>query len=437
MTTVFDRMSAEQRLIAVNVDISKDKRFARLSGVACIGDVKVAEENDPSCQTAMTDGSNEWYNRKFVLEQSRKQLRYIKLHETSHKALRHCTEYMEISRKLPEATGIAMDIVINMMLEEEDPNFDFIERPTSVAPLIVEEYAGWSFVRIVKDLMKNAKPIGGGQPGKGQPGGGQPGQGQPGQGQPGPIGQIYVDPKGKPLGMQLDKHIMGKIVEAELKQLNRSIDDALHQGKLVQEKLAGKGSASSALDATMQKRDTNWKQHLREFISSLCEGDDFSRFSPPNKRLLPQGIIMPSHFSESTGELGVFCDTSGSMTGLYPTVFGEIARICENVRPESVRVIWWEYEVVGDQIFKPADYDKIAQLMQPAGGGGTRLTCVKEYIEAKKYKFKACIYLTDGYIESDYKLAEFPTLFGAVDNDDFVASKGKTIRIHSADAVQE
>jgi predicted metal-dependent peptidase len=147
--------------------------------------------------------------------------------------------------------------------------------------------------------------------------------------------------------------------------------------------------------------------------------------------MLPQGIIMPSHFSESTGELVVACDASGSMWGILPTVFGEIARICENVRPEQVRVLFWEYEIVGEQIFKPQDYDKIADLLKPCGGGGTRLTCVAEYLQANKIKPKATIILSDGYIENDYILPEGPTLFGSVDNDHFVAHTGKTIRIYS------
>ena len=100
-------------------------------------------------------------------------------------------------------------------------------------------------------------------------------------------------------------------------------------------------------------------------------------------------------------------------------------------QPESVRVIWWEYSVVGEQVFKPIDYPNIGKLMKPAGGGGTRVTCVAEHIEQNKLKPKCVIYLTDGYIESDYRLPEFPVLFGAVDNDSFVASRGKTLRIYS------
>jgi predicted metal-dependent peptidase len=66
------------------------------------------------------------------------------------------------------------------------------------------------------------------------------------------------------------------------------------------------------------------------------------------------------------------------------------------------------------------------------GGGGTRATCVAEYIRAKQYKPKATIYLTDGYIESSYEVAEgCQVLWGVVDNNHFVPSKGKAVRIYS------
>lgn len=417
MSTTYDRMNAEQRITAVNVDLANNKTFAIMSGVACVGKNDIVD----GFPTAGTNGRDCIYGREFVMEQNRKQMRYVVLHESFHKALRHCSEYNEVCEREPQASNIAMDYVVNAFIEEADPQFTFIERPT-VPVLFHQKYIGWSFIQVLRDLLKNAKPIQ--QPQDGAP----DGQGGDGDKQ---VGKVFVDPDGKPIGAQLDEHIMGKLTGDELKEAERQIEDAKHQGKILAQKLAGKGTGGANLDNIMAKRDTNWREHLRQFISEICEGDEQSRFAPPNKRLLPQGIIMPSHFTESTGEIIVACDTSGSMGGLYPTVFGEIARICENVAPESVRVIWWEYSVVGEQVFKPIDYPNIAKLMKPVGGGGTRVTCVAEHIEEKKLKPKCVIYLTDGYIESDYRLPEFPVLFGAVDNDQFVASRGKTLRIYS------
>jgi len=408
-SSVFKRMTPEQRLTAVSVDISRHPEFSQLSGVACLGSVRVTTD----IPTACTDGVDEMYNPDFVNEMSRPQLRYLKLHETLHKSLRHCTAYREVCIKHPSLSNQAMDYVVNGMIEEADPDFKFVERPTSIPPLVDTKYKGWSFLRVLKDLIKEQDE----DEQESQGGSGGVGEGNGHQSSAG----------------TLDQHIQREPDAQAQAKLDQQIDDALHQGKITQSRIIaqGNGSCSGSLDAAMRKRDTNWRQHLREFVTEICEGDEQSRFCPPNKRMLASGFIMPSHFSESTGEIIVACDTSYSMHSLYPIVFGEIARVCENANPESVRVIWWEFEVAGEQLFKPIDYPNMAKLLKPQGGGGTRLSCVADYIATKKYKPKAVLILTDGYIESDYDLPDAPVLFGVCDNDHFVGRSGKTVRIYS------
>jgi predicted metal-dependent peptidase len=410
----YQRMTPEQRLTAVSIDISKHPEFSQLAGVACIGSVYITT----SMPTAATNGADEYYNPDFVMSMSRKQMRYVKIHETLHKSLRHCVEYMDVVKKMPKLSNVAMDYVVNGMIEEADPDLQFVERPTDPEPLVHDKYKGWSFIRVLKDLMQN-------QP---EP---EPQDGQ-GRGSEKNGHQKIFDPDGNEIGDTLDDHQHGEITdEAAQAKLKQQIDDALHQGKIVQSRLAGTQGVGGALDSTMRKRDTNWRQYLQEFICEICEGDEQSRFSPPNKRLLASGFVMPSHFSESTGEIIVACDTSGSMTHLYPVIFGEIARICEHAQPESVRVLWWDHDVCGDQQFKPIDYPTLGKVLKPQGGGGTRLTAVAEHIEANKYKPKAVIFITDGYIESTYRLPEVPVLFAVCDNDHFTGSRGRTIRIYS------
>lgn len=403
MSSIWDKMSLNDRIVACHVDISNNGQFASLSGLVYVGDVKL----DDDIVTAATDGRNVIYAPSFIQPLSRKQLRFLVLHESLHKALHHCTAYKSLCEKYPMLCNQAMDYVVNGTIEETDPQHTFIEHPTAIPPLLDKKYYGWSFVEVLQDLIKQCEEAGG----------------DPTAG----------DGEGDGAGGVLDKHIQGKLADAIKAKNEQEISDALHQGKMLAKRIQerGLGKGGSPLDRLTQKRDTNWREHLREFVTQLCEGDDYSRFAPPNKRLLPQGILMPSHFSESTGELVVACDTSGSMYGLYGTVFGEIARICENVKPDQVRVLWWECDIEGEQIFKPQDYHRIPEMLQPHGGGGTRLTCVAEYMAEKKIKPKACIVLSDGYIESDYILPDCPILFGVVDNDQFVSNKGKTVRIYS------
>lgn len=395
MSKTWEKLSAPDKVIAVHVDFSNNKDFAGLSGVVYVGDVKFEDIG-----TAGTDGRDVYYDPEFVNRLTRKQLRYLVAHEALHKALMHCTNYTELSKKYPQLCNMAMDYVVNATIEEIDPNFTFVERVTEPDPLIDPKYQGCSFVEVLQDLLRNPPP---------------PPQGGQGNG-------------------TLDEHMFGKAVELgskEANELGRQIDDAIRQGKILSDKLAGKGSRGSALDRATQKRDTNWREHMREWITALCEGDEYSRFAPPNKRLLPLGVVMPSHFSEATGELIIACDTSGSMGGIYPTVFGEIARIAQNVNPDGVRVIWWDSAVCGEQLFKPHEFDKIGSLLKPSGGGGTSPNCVVEYIKTKKYQPKGVVWLTDGYLDGSDGKVDVPALWGVVDNDHFLPPQGKAVRIYS------
>jgi len=394
MSKTWEKLDAPNRVIAVHVDFSNHAEFSKLAGLVYVGDVRYEPIG-----TAATDGRDVIYDPEFIMQQNRKQLRYLVSHESMHKALQHCTTYMGVVEKYPELCNIAMDYVVNGIIEEMDPNFVFVERPT-VEPLVDKKYQGWSFIEVLQDLLKNAKQ-----------------QPQDGRGSPKP----------------LDGHIMRKVdpQSTEGKELARQIDDAVRQGKLLAQKIAGNKSLGGALDRATQKRDTNWREHLREWVTALCEGDDYSRFAPPNKRLAPQGVLMPSHFSEATGELVIACDTSGSMGGIYPTVFGEIARIAENVKPDSVRIIWWDSAVCGEQLFKPHEYNQIATQLKPLGGGGTTPECVVQYIREKKYQPKGVIWLTDGYLDGSNAVVDTQALWGVVDNDHFTPPQGKAVHIYS------
>jgi predicted metal-dependent peptidase len=222
-----------------------------------------------------------------------------------------------------------------------------------------------------------------------------------------------------PSGINADKHA-------------QSVEDAARQGRMVVEKMAGRGRGGAALDGVVQERQTNWRDAMREFVASVIDGDEQSRMCPPNKRLQPLGFLMPSHFSETTGELVIACDTSGSMGAVYPVVFGEVARIVQTCTPESVRLLWWDTEVCGEQVFKPHEYASIARALKPAGGGGTSPGAVVTYMEKHHITPKAVVWLTDGYLDGSVRDPGCPQLWGIVDNERFMPPKGKVVRISSA-----
>lgn len=413
----FKDLNAQQRVVAVHTDLLRNADFAVLGALSQVGQIHVSA--DPFVEgvglmlTAGTDGCDVWYNEAFVMAQTRKQLRALVAHEQMHKGLHHCTNYKGLAEKYPDEFARAIDYVVNGNLELLDPQHQFFEWPTVCPPLLDPKYSDKSVPEVLHMLRQNSSQQ-------------QQQSGAGGHGGPGKPMDTHVmsakDPtpnnNGQPIGD-------GSLT------IQQAIQDAIHAGEQRAQQLRGNEPGGRSLSNAMQERVTDWRPPLRKFITELCEGDEYSRFCPPNRRLLPQGVIMPSHYAESMDELIVACDTSGSMGGVYALVFGEIAQICKTARPKQLRLLWWDTKIEGEQVFTEKDYDQIAKALKPAGGGGTTVSCVAQHIRAKQYRPKAVIILTDGYIESVYDTPAGPLLWGVVDNTNFVPLRGKKVDLLS------
>jgi predicted metal-dependent peptidase len=394
----FEKMTLNQRIQAANIDCMRHPQYALLSGVICMGKSEVSK-NIP---TAATNGRDKKYGEAFIQPLNRKQLRYLVLHENFHVALKHCILYRRETKAMPRLANIAQDYVVNALIEELDPDFTFVERPTQTL-LIDRKYFGWSFPQVLNDLLKQGRK----EPDKDGEGNG---------------GDDFDEP--------LDVHEDPVFDDAEDEQQHsKNVDDANRQGEMLARKLAGKGGGGRDIFGHAKERTTNYVEAMQDWLVSVCSGDENSRFCPPNKRMLASGYIMPSHFNETVGELILAPDTSGSMSPYYRLIFGEIARMLSQVRPEAVRILWWDNEVCGDQVFKPVDYEQIATLLKPQGGGGTTPQVVVDYILHHKINAKAIVWLTDGYLGCDTPNTPMPSLWGVVENETFVPTHGKLVRI--------
>lgn len=407
----FKDLNLDNRLVAVHTDMLRHPDFCILGGVTQVGKVVVIE----GLPTAGTDGADVYYGRAFNEMQNRKQLRYIVAHESGHKMLRHCTDYNHLRKKYPRDFAMAVDYVVNINIELLDTKFGskeaFLERPAGATPLVSQKYADMSVPEVLRDLLQNGMP-------KDQP---QPKAGEGGVGDP---LDDHMSPKGSGEDGQPTQE-----EQAAFEKVKQQIEDAVLQGEIVQSQLRGNSGSPNRTLSGFREQYTDWRGPLKCWFEEIVEGDDQSRFSPPNKRMLPQGIIMPSHFSEATGEIIVACDTSGSMGGVYPIVFGELCRICQNARPAKLRVLWWDTKVASEQVFYPKDYDKVKDLMKPQGGGGTTVSCVAQYVRDKGYRPKGTIYLSDGYIESQYETVPGNVLWGIIGNAAFRPLRGKALYI--------
>lgn len=153
----FEKMTLHRRVEAVNIDCMRNKDFALLSGIICMGKSDVKDD----LPTAGTDGKNKYYGAEFIKDMTRKQLRYLVLHENFHVALKHCIAYKALEDRFGgPLCNVAMDYVVNGLIEELDPSLQFVERPTAVPPLVDPKYKGMSFPQVLKSLVDDMKEQG-------------------------------------------------------------------------------------------------------------------------------------------------------------------------------------------------------------------------------------------------------------------------------------
>lgn len=220
--------------------------------------------------------------------------------------------------------------------------------------------------------------------------------------------------------------------EEEKKQLEREIDQAIRQGAMAHQKIAGKGAGG--LDRELQELlepKVDWRDVLREFVKATCRARDTSSWRRVNRRYLGTGTYMPSMIGEKVGHLVIAIDTSGSIGGPELAEFlGEVKGIAEEVNPQQVDLLYWDCEVAGHETYDEATVSTIINSTKPRGGGGTSPSCVSAYLKEKKIEPECVIVLTDGYVGSDWG-SEWtaPVLWCITGGNTVVAEIGKTIHI--------
>jgi predicted metal-dependent peptidase len=173
----------------------------------------------------------------------------------------------------------------------------------------------------------------------------------------------------------------------------------------------------------------NWRDALAEFITSFCMDKDISTWRRPNRRWVGQDVYMPSVYGESVGRIVVGVDMSGS---IGPNEVGqflaEVRKICENVKPEAVDLLYWDTRVCQHETYEQDQLDCLMSSTKPKGGGGTCPQCIVDYINNKKIKAECAVILTDGYVDGWGKGWPCPTLWGVTT--DQVSGVGKTVHIN-------
>jgi predicted metal-dependent peptidase len=315
------------RVKKAHITLMKHPETALYSGVMLMGKSDVSEGSF----TAYTDGVNKRYCADYLETLKDESLiRGVVLHENLHVALKHIPRGREMFKEHRRMANMAVDFVVNDIIT----NIKGTVQGTKEAIVKVHDtwiydpmFHNWSVKEVWDYLKKNAK--------KSPP----PPQGQGGDPCDNPTskGDSKDSPPDKPRpqyesvevggkeydlsddgdgGGDFDEHDWESFIEGltpdELKELGKKIDDGLRQGGILAGRMGGK-IPRAITDMLEPKID--WREALRDFVSSSKRGSDEFTWRKMNKRQLANDMYMPSMEDERMGEVIFGIDTSGSIIG--------------------------------------------------------------------------------------------------------------------------
>ena len=305
--------------------------------------------------------------------------------------------------------SMACDFVINILIHDSDTNYTDVKLPDSA--LLDFKYRGLDAGEVFRRLKKEAEG-----------------------------GSIHVktvgDQEGKDVPVVEGEGIGGfdehdwdgaeGMTNEEREQLARDVDQALRQGAI----LAGKMSANIPREiAELTEAKVDWREALREFVTSFCMDKDESTWRRPSRRWIGQDVYMPSSIGESVGRIVLGIDMSGSIGSAEISAFlSEVKKICETVRPEGIDLLYWDTAVCQHEKYDQDQLENLLSTTKPRGGGGTDPQCIVDHMSQHKIKAECAVILTDGYVGSWGQGWSCPTLWGITS--DVVSEVGKTVHIN-------
>ncbi|WP_415716701.1 DUF2201 family putative metallopeptidase [Maridesulfovibrio sp.] len=401
-------MNADRKLLKARADLLLRQPFF---GSLCL---RMVPHEDCTCNGTWTDGKTLAYNPHFVDRISHEELQGVLAHTVMHPA---CQHHKRRGNRDARLWNMACDYSINWILLEAGFTLPdgFMDD---------EKYHGKNAEEIFTDLTRNFDQAGNPEIGKQQDG-------------PKRIDIEYEDGKGEgndlEAGEDDERSPTGEDGESSTEGIDsEEIEDS--EGETDEEQSADPGGTGEVRDAddaesgngesgdetdkdwlqalaqavnlardcgdlpgglerfvqTMLYPKVDWRELLDRFISARARND--YAWTPPSRRHLHLGMYLPSLSTEQLPEIVLAVDTSGSIAPDELDQFAtELSSILETYET-TVRVLWCDLEITGEQLFSRAD---LPLELQAAGGGGTDFRPVFKWIE-QNYIDPAClVYLSD------------------------------------------
>lgn len=300
-----------------------------------------------SIPTAATDMSSIFYNPEFIEKLEPHHVRFVLAHEVLHKAMAHGLRRGSRNAKL---WNIACDYAINAILHEA--KFKVLE-----GALIATRFFKKSAEQIYEILFQESQ-------------GNQRGSGD--------------EPNEDVLGSDLQEPSLDPeeraVLEREIKQ---QVAQAATTARMAGELTGG----LERLVSSVLEPQVPWSDVLREYMTRIAH--DNESWSHRNRRI--QHAFLPARRNPVMGPIVIIGDTSGSITQAeFNRVAAEIQSVSDQLRPESIRVVWADATVSSEQVFEcnePLD-------LKPTGGGGTDMRVPLKHVE--QYEPQVVVLITDG-----------------------------------------
>jgi len=324
------------------------------------------------CPTAATNGRDFFYNKDFVSKLSVKKLEFLFGHEICHAVFDHFGRVGSRDRNL---SNIAQDFAVNQILVDERIG----DKITEVKICYDPKYRGMAWEEIYDILYEQAEKI--------------------------PMDQLL-----KQLGDVLDEHIKEGDGQGEgdkegkgnrpglSKEDAQKIKDEIKEAMIQSAAAAGAGKTPSGIMRmikSLTEPKMNWREIIRQQIQSIVR-NDYS-FQRPNRKSQHTGAVLPGMIPDTTIDVAIALDMSGSIGQEDATVFlSEVKGIMDQYEDFNIQLWCFDTDIYNHVKIGHDNSDELLSY-EPQGGGGTSFEVNWEFMRDNDIQPKKFIMFTDGY----------------------------------------
>jgi len=290
--------------------------------------------------TIATDGFRIFYHPQFVSLLSEQETEAVLVHEIFHGIFRHC-DFSRIAQRNIELWNVCCDYAVNVEI-------DLMEYKLPKGALIDYQFKDMLPEEIYERLQKNYIDI--------------------------PIRKFDIH---LPLSAKDKEILLERILSASL-----IAKDSIGDLSLGVRRAIGK----------LKEPKVSWQRIFHHIIGQTLAGVDFT-YNPPDKRVLPYEIYLPSLHSYGFSNLVIAVDTSGSISKDQLTQFAsEIKNISYLV--QEAFIITCDAKI--QETVEIQQCESFFNKIDFKGSGGTDFRPIFEFIEKKRLYPDLLIFLTDG-----------------------------------------